>query len=289
VGFLKAACSATARVARRPVLDTARLARRCHPRRGAQLQARQPGPVLPGRHDARPPGAVRRARHRRRAARADRAARQPRRPLARRAAHVLLAGLPRPAAQAAPRRGPAAPAGVYLFATSAAGCSTSASPATCARGCAPTSPRPRPAAGWPRWSAGRVGRPRSSCATALEAEVRELRSSPSTSRATTAARVPRARPVAQAHRRAVPRLSRCARSRTTARLPRARSPRAGRSSSRWRGARGVPAAAVHAAALTPPVHQRVRARRDGSLQRGRARVARRLTSTPCTSPPAAPR
>ena len=42
--------------------------------------------------------------------------------------------------------------GVYLFRTTAGGCSTSARRATCEPGCGPTSRPPRPAAGWARWS-----------------------------------------------------------------------------------------------------------------------------------------
>ncbi len=95
---------------------------------------------------------------------------------------------PRGAADASPRGSPPpsarsatsptgcpTPRASTCSATTPTGCSTSAPRATCADGCAPTSPPPRPAPGWARW----CGSPRRvtaiECATPLEAEVRELR------------------------------------------------------------------------------------------------------------------
>ena len=65
--------------------------------------------------------------------------------------------------------------GVYLFRDPATGCSTSAPPGTCAPASAPTSPPPRRAPGWARWSASPTSVTGIACATPLEAEVRELR------------------------------------------------------------------------------------------------------------------
>ena len=60
----------------------------------------------------------------------------------------------RPAPQAPPRRGaPARPGRLPVPRRPRRGCSTSARPATCAPGSAPTSPPPRPGPGWARWSA----------------------------------------------------------------------------------------------------------------------------------------
>ena len=147
-----------------------------HPRRRPQLQAVLAGAGVPLHHDAQPPRPLRRAGHRRRAARADGAARRPRRAHARGAADVLRAGVDRPAPQAPPRRGAAAlPRRLPVLRRRAAGSSTSAPRATCAPGCAPTSPPPRPGPGWARWSGSRPRSRASSAAPRSRPQVRELR------------------------------------------------------------------------------------------------------------------
>ena len=80
------------------------------------------------------------------------------------------------APQAPPRRGAAPrPRRLPVPRRRSSGSSTSAPRATCAPGCAPTSPPPRPAPGWARWSTWPTSVTGIVCATPLEAEVRELR------------------------------------------------------------------------------------------------------------------
>ena len=159
------------------VLDTARLARRVVTRDDApNCKLSSLADRLRRDDHAQPPRARRRTRHRRRAARPDGAARRARRAHARGAADLQLPGQSRHAPQAPPRRAPAAlPRRLPVQGRRRAGCSTSARRATCAPGCAPTSPPPRAARGWARWSTSPTSVTGIECATPLEARVRELR------------------------------------------------------------------------------------------------------------------
>jgi hypothetical protein len=105
---------------------------------------------------------------------------------------------------------------------------------TCAPASAPTSPPPRPGPGWARWSASpSVGRP-ASCATPLEAEVRELRLiAEHKPRYNRRSRFPEKVHLAQAHREPWPRLSLVRRCSTTTPTTSARSPRRRPPRSAW--------------------------------------------------------
>ena len=178
VSFLKGACARLGgRCPTTSCVDTARLARAALLRdevRNCKLGTL--ARALPLGHHPRPPRAVRRARHGRRAARPHRPRRVARRALARGARHLHLAGLAGAAPQAPPRRGPARlPRRLRLPRRPRSRALRRQVRARSARACAPTSPRPRPAPGWPRWSASPTASTPSPCATPLEAEVRELR------------------------------------------------------------------------------------------------------------------
>ena len=204
-------------------------------------------------------------------------------------ATLLLAGLPRPAAQAAPGRGPPARARrLPVRRRARRGALRRQEHATCAPGSAPTSRPARPAAGWPRWSAS----PRSVtpivCAT--DARGRGARAA-ADRRAQAALQPPVAVPRAGAAGSSSPsRRSRgcpwCARSGTTARSTSVRSPAPGRSS--W------PALALHEAFRLRQCTSRLsprkavvclRPRRDGPVRRARATAARPSRPTPSTLPP----
>ena len=153
-GFLKAACRRLDLPWPRPaVVDTVQLARRVLTREEApSVRLVRAGPAAGRAGGARPPGAHRRQGHRRRAARAVRAARVAGRAQPGRAAGRGQGRRAGAAAQAAiwptacrPRRACTCSAGP------ATRCCTSAPPATCASGCARTSPRPRPATGSSTW------------------------------------------------------------------------------------------------------------------------------------------
>ena len=112
---------------------------------------------------------------------------------------------PEQRAQAPSRRAPARGAGrlpVPRRATTTS--STSARPATCAAAPSPTSPRPRRAPGWARWSCWPSASRASSAPPPLEAQVRELRLiARAPSAVQPAVAVPRQADLAQAHPRAV--------------------------------------------------------------------------------------
>ena len=89
---------------------------------------------------------------------------------------LLLAGVHGAAQEAPPRRAAPPRSGrLPVPRQPATRCSTSARRRTCAPASAPTSPPARPAPGWARWSGWPTSVEGITCATPLEAEVRELR------------------------------------------------------------------------------------------------------------------
>ena len=215
-------------------LDTARLARRVITRDDApNCKLSSLASAFRSSDDAQPPGALRRARHRRRAARPDGAARRPRRAHARGAADVHARG----SATAQRRKRhlaedlPHAP-GVYLFRDEQRPGALRRHLARPAHpGAHPTSPPPRPAPGWARWSASPTRSTGIVCATAAGGRgARAAADRRSTSRATTAAAGSRRRCTAlKLTREPWPRLSLVRQvARRRRRLPRPVRARAGR-------------------------------------------------------------
>ena len=238
---------------RRASVDTARLARRVLTRDEApNCKLSTLARLFRADVDALPPGAGRRPGHRRRAARAARAARRARRAQPGGADDLLRPGQRgrSGASGTSPTRCRQRARASTSSATPRAGRSTSARARTCAAGCAPTSPPPRPAPAWPRWWPAPSGSTRSCARPPLEAEVRELRLiAEHRPRYNRRSQVPRAGVVGQAHRRGLPAaVAGAPGARRRRRLPRPVRQQPHRRAGGGRGARGAPAAPVHPAA-----------------------------------------